>query len=106
MGYKSYSDSYLMSLTKAQIIELLRVTEHNFFATEEALNNSARAGMEIAEKYDEAKRLLKVAVEDMSEENFCAKVCKRDNFACRVSDTCDFKWRYADEAENLLNDEK
>ena len=54
----------------------------------------------------EYKRLLKAAVEDMSEENFCAKVCKRDNFACRVSDTCDFKWRYADEALKLLNDEK
>lgn len=54
----------------------------------------------------EYKRLLKAAVEDMSEKNFCVKVCKRDNFACRVSDTCDFKWRYADEAEKLLNDEK
>ena len=32
--YKPYSDSYLMSLTKEQIIELLRVAEHNFFATE------------------------------------------------------------------------
>jgi hypothetical protein len=39
MGYKAYSDGYLMSLTKAQIIELLRVAEHNFLATEEALNN-------------------------------------------------------------------
>jgi hypothetical protein len=50
----------------------------------------------------EAKRLLKAAVEDMSKENFCAKVCKRDNFACRVSDTCDFKWRCADEALKLI----
>lgn len=60
MGYKAYSDSYLMSLTKAQIIELLRVAEHNFFATEEGLNNSVKAGMEIAEKYDRAKELLKL----------------------------------------------
>lgn len=50
----------------------------------------------------EAKRLLKAAVEDMSEKNFCAKMCKRDNFACRVSNTCDFKWRYADEALKLI----
>jgi len=50
----------------------------------------------------EAKRLLKLAVEDMSEKNFCTKVCKRDNFACRVSDTCDFKWRYTDEALKLI----
>lgn len=50
----------------------------------------------------EAKRLLKLAVEDMGEENYCAKVCKRDKFACQVSDTCDFKWRYADEALKLI----
>ena len=65
MGYKAYSDSDLMSLTKAQIIELLRVAEHNFFAAEEALNNSAKAVMEIVEKYDKAKRLLKAAMEDI-----------------------------------------
>lgn len=106
MGYKAYSDSYLMSLTKTQIIELLRIAEHNFFATEEALNNSAKAGMEIAEKYDEAKRLLKAASEDLKNKNICKEVCCRDSFACRVSDTCDFKWRYADEVEKLLNDEK
>lgn len=57
MGYKAYSDSYLMSLTKAEIIELLRVAEHNFFATEEALNNSAKAGMEIVEKYDRTNNM-------------------------------------------------
>lgn len=106
MRYKAYSDSYLMSLTKPQIIELLRVAEHNFFATEEALNNSAKAGTEIAEKFDKAKELLKSAVEDMSEKNFCAKVCKKDNFACRVSDTCDFKWRYADEALKIIEERR
>lgn len=117
MGYKAYSDSYLMSLTKAQIIELLRVVEHNFFATEEALNNSAKAGMEIAEKYDEAKRLLKLAIEDFKAVNsnmLTCRYCKHyddriddcglsdDDSACE--DICG--WRYADEAENLLNDEK
>lgn len=62
MGYKAYSDSYLMSLTKAEIIELLRVAEHNFFATEEALNNSVKIGTEITEKFNKAKELLKSAV--------------------------------------------
>ena len=62
MGYKAYSDSYLMSLTKTQIIELLRTAEHNFFATEEALNRSAKAGMELAKKYDEAKYHLREAL--------------------------------------------
>ena len=96
MGYKAYSDSYLMSLTKLQIVELLRTAEHNFFATEEALNNSAKAGMEIAEKYDEAKRLLKLAVEDIES--------LRPYLAEPYSRMCNEKWRYADEAKQFLGE--
>lgn len=48
MPYKSYSENYLMSLTKSQIIEILRVAEHNYFVTEEAFENSAKAGQEYA----------------------------------------------------------
>lgn len=103
MGYKAYSDSYLMSLTKAQIIELLRVAEHNFFATEEALNNSAKAGMEIAEKFDKAKRLLKAAVEDINAAEAC-DTC--EYYPVINSDMCQkddcYKWRYADEALKLI----
>ena len=107
MGYKAYSDGYLISLTKAEIIELLRVAEHNFFATEEALNNSAKAGMEIAEKFDRAKELLKSATGiikdvDCNEDYLCDE--------CEYRAKCDggfsFYWRYANEAEKLLNDEK
>lgn len=109
MGYKAYSDSYLMSLTKAQIIELLRVAEHNFFATEEALNNSVKAGMEIAEKYDEAKRLLKSATNVLKRFKPCdgdydCSECIHQRRNCDYDDR--FKWRYADEALKLLNDEK
>lgn len=112
MGYKAYSDNYLMSLTKPQIIELLRTAEHNFFATEEALNNSAKAGMEIAEKYDKAKQLLKAAVEDFAvygalkdlsaEQRVQNPDWRRFN---RVFDVLDHQWRYADEALKLIGDE-
>ena len=121
MGYKAYSDSYLMSLTKAQIIELLRIAEHNFFATEEALNNSVKAGMEIAEKYDETKRLLKLAVEDLryleshtvDEEGSCLISDRGERIRCfdcpfnnggKVNEKC--VWNYEVEALKLLNDEK
>lgn len=104
MGYRAYSDSSLMSLTKAQIIELLRVAEHNFFATEEGLNNSAKAGMEIAEKYDKAKELLKLAVEDFSnmyDHIFdCDGICDTCPL-CGERDHC-LKWRHADEALKLI----
>ena len=115
MGYKAYSDSYLMSLTKEQIIELLRVAEHNFFAAEEALNNSAKAGMEIAEKYDRAKELLKTAVpiiNNMFPETGscwgCANhdeaidECKGGAFA-NCSEVC--KWEHADEALALIGED-
>lgn len=104
VGYKPYSDSHLMSLTKAQIIELLRVAEHNFFAAEEALNNSTKAGMEIAEKFDKAKELLKFAVEDINFNTVClnydvCKVCaKRYSISCKEK----FKWHYTDEALKLI----
>lgn len=51
-GYRQYSDSTLMSLPKRKIIELLRVAEHNYFVTDEALDNSAKAGRELAKKLD------------------------------------------------------
>lgn len=112
MGYKAYSDSYLMSLTKAQIIELLRIAEHNFFATEEALNNSVKAGMEIAEKYDETKRLLKLAVEDFNKSLGAMYTCpyckyverKREVCASRKEQYCGdiCEWRYADETLKLI----
>jgi hypothetical protein len=95
--YKAYSDSYLMSLTKTEIIELLKVAEHNFFATEEALNNSAKAGMEIAEKYDKAKELLKMAMKDMK----ILYESGKDEGCIGI----EFKWRYANEALKLIGEE-
>ena len=96
MGYKPYSDSYLMSLTKADIIKLLRVAEYNFFTMEEALNNSAKAGMEIAEKYDKAKELLQLAVEDFRD--------IRPYLAEPHSRLCNHEWRYTNEALKLIKD--
>ena len=107
MGYKVYSDSYLMSLTKEQIIDLLRTVEHNFFITEEALNNSTKAGMEIAEKFNKAKQLLKAAVEDFGH---CDGLCYY-NIGCGVcadwnNTPCNkFRWRYVNEAEELIKGE-
>lgn len=107
MGYKAYSDSYLMSLTKAQIIELLRVAEHNFFATEEGLQNSARFGAEVLAENAELKKLLKAAVEDLRLVRKC-QYCKHQItgyadicYGCHVN-TNKWEWRYADEALKLI----
>lgn len=102
----------MSKLTLDEAIEILR--QHNKNGTSvlritrgQALEKDLLAQIldsceQLISEKAEYKRLLKAAVEDMSEENFCVKVCNRDNFACRVSDTCDFKWRYADEALKLI----
>ena len=55
MPYTQYSDSYLMNMSKLELIELLRCAEHNYCATEEAWTNSVKAGMEISKELDKAK---------------------------------------------------
>jgi hypothetical protein len=81
------------------------------------LEESAKDNQEALEKRDkmlrdtvaelcEAKRLLKAAVEDItfilsyacSDEEMCCEECPTVNHACN-------KWRYADEALNLLRGE-
>lgn len=112
MGYKPKSDSYLMSMTKEQIIEHLRVAEHNFFVMEEALNNSAKAGQEIAEKFDKAKELLKAAVEDINwlnehtqdEDGSCIMRTNSGCSSCPLDINGDLfcKWKHNDEALKLI----
>lgn len=112
MGYKAYSDSYLMSLTKEQVIELLRVAEHNFFATKEALNNSAKAGIELSEKYDKAKELLRLAVSDinytLTNVDECTKClyCDAETGDCSSAERCYnvCKWKYTDEVMKLMEE--
>lgn len=91
---------YMASLEKRNEELEARVAE-----LEEKHLNECRQIAHYSDELRKAKELLKAAVEDMSEKNFCTKVCKRDNFACRVSDTCDFKWRYADEALALIGED-
>lgn len=100
MPYKIYSDSYLMSLTKKQLIEILRTAEHNFKTIEEALNNSARVGKEYADKFDEAKRLLQLAITDFKKAGSCS-TCTRQSEVCDFGD-CKYIWQYADETLKLI----
>lgn len=115
MGYKAYSDSYLMSLTKAQIIELLRVAEHNFFATEEALSNSAKAGVEIAEKYDKAKELLRLTTDTINYglHKSCSNCshftsdrnCDIGKYLYGTGEKeCEWEWKYISEVKKVLHD--
>lgn len=63
-----------------------------------------RAEKELAE----AKRLLKLAVDDIAHRDYCQR-CKYENVTGKEQYlNCEYhrcyKWRYADEAEKLLND--
>lgn len=56
MAYKVYKTSYLMKLTKAELIDILRTAEHNYLATEEALNNSAEYGKGLLKELEALKK--------------------------------------------------
>lgn len=57
-AYKVLSDETLKGETKADLIERIRILEHNWSATEESLNNSAKNGAKIiAEQKAEIERL-------------------------------------------------
>lgn len=108
-GYKAKSDSYLMEMTKTEIIEELRTAEHNFFATEEAFHNATESAKKICDEYEdeikELKRMLKLAVEDIDiamNETTC-NICNsaHDFIHCG---TC--VWRHLDEAMKLIGDDK
>ena len=56
MPYKEYKTSYLMKLTKSELIGLLRTAVHNYLAIEESLNNSVNAGKKIHKELEELKK--------------------------------------------------
>lgn len=65
-------------------------------------------------EFEEAKRLLKLAVKDIEEllgAMYTCSYCKYEHKKCetcaeRKTQYCKGKWRYADEAEKLLKEEK
>ncbi|WP_298653033.1 hypothetical protein [uncultured Eubacterium sp.] len=108
-GYKAKSDSYLMKMTKAEIIEELRTAEHNFFATEEAFHNATESAKKTCDNLEKEnaklKRLLKLAVEDISiamGDSTCA-ICKFILRGCDDSTPC--TWRHLEEAMKLIGGE-
>lgn len=58
----SYSDSYLMSLTKKQLIEHIRILEHNIDVTQEQSDNQYRLLSKVSD--DEIKRVIKEVEND------------------------------------------
>ena len=106
MPYKQYSDSYLLKQNKKEIIDLLRVAEHNFFAAEEGLQNSARFGAEVLAENAELKRLLKLAAEDIHSRDYYHGCVHESAEGKEMYLNCEYhncyKWRYADEALKLI----
>lgn len=49
--YKVYKDTTLMRMTKSELIKQLRVAQHNYLATKQALANSAKAILENRAKW-------------------------------------------------------
>ena len=58
----SYSDSYLMSMTKKQLIEQIRILEHNINVINEQSENQYRLLSKVSD--DEIKRVIKEVEND------------------------------------------
>ncbi|MBQ2396935.1 MAG: hypothetical protein II304_07885 [Bacteroidales bacterium] len=58
----SYSDSYLMSMTKKQLIEHIRILEHNIDVANEQSENQYRLLSKVSD--DEIKRIIKEVEHD------------------------------------------
>lgn len=58
----SYSDSYLMSMTKKQLIEHIRILEHNIDVANEQSENQYRLLSKVND--DEIKRVIKEVEND------------------------------------------
>lgn len=119
MPYKPLSDSTLRKKTKAEIVELLRVAEHNFEVTQEKCNNQFEYGKKLIEENDklkaeinDLKRLLKGAnkginklMNDKSASpcNFCTNVY---NGCVKTEDGCNGEWIFSKEVEKLTGGEE
>lgn len=114
MTYIPKTDSSLMSMTKKQLIEELRVAEHNFFTMEDALNNSATAGMDLYEELQKAKQLIKSMFNDIDSSGVICECCVHNNakknkpFTCQAGIACvmQYKYRFEDSVKELLKNDK
>lgn len=102
--YKAKSDSYLMKMTKAEIIEELREAECELSSLEEEFERGIEYARKSCDKLEEEnaelKRMLKLAVEDIDEamNGDTCEICSDKR--CDKSTPC--VWRYLDEAMKLI----
>lgn len=105
--YKAKSDSYLMRMTKAEIIEELREAECELSSLEEefkrAVEYARKTCDNLEEENAELKRMLKLAVEDID------LAMNGDKCELCGDERCDFTtpcvWRHLDEAMKLIGGE-
>lgn len=66
-----------------------------------------KANIDVANENAELKRLLRLAMEGMSEAEFCCTECihRHTGYDKCGDDNC-FEWKHADEAEKLLGDKE
>lgn len=111
MGYKPFTDSTLKAMTKKEIIECVRVAEHNFFAYKEANENQHKYLHELNAENAELKRLLKLIYDEMQEAKICWTCAYRNLSAedktcyiCGNANESMYKWEHADEAMKLIGE--
>lgn len=107
-GYKAKSDSYLMKMTKAEIIEKLREAECEISGLKKEFVKNTEYARKSCDKLEEEnaelKRLLKLAVEDIDTAMNADRCELCGNERCDKSTPC--TWRHLDEVMKLIGEEK
>lgn len=104
---KVKSDSCLMRMTKAEIIEELREAECELSSLEEEFKRAVEYARKSVDKLEEEnaelKRMLKIAVEDIDTVMNADRCELCGNERCDKSTPC--TWRHLDEAMKLIGEE-
>ena len=68
-----------------------------------AISNEVIIRQKFQNENNQLKKLLSAVIEDIQPR---CDICSCDSHICTIADSCNFKWRYADEAEKALEERK
>lgn len=91
--YKPLADSTLMGMTKKEIIEQLRIAEHNFKAMEETVNQQAENFIKLLAEERKHGHWIYVFDNEIMEPVYKCSLCKKTAlYQCFSYDTVDSRY--------------
>lgn len=110
MAYKSYADSTLNSMSKTELIEIIRAAEHNYSTVNDMNKNQFNIIHKLIKQNNELKELLMLAVNDFDNIDKHTCICGNYKDDCTVcpythikEDLCE--WSHKKTAMKLIKEE-